>query len=67
MFLGTFHCQGVSLIWIVEVQGLATLVADVDLGCFGSFYRLSYLNFHYFLSLVDGSISAEILSQMTAR
>ena len=65
-----FQCRGVLLIWIRVEQGPTALAEGAGGGgggLFGHFFsRLSFL-FSFSLSLGDGPISTEILSQRAVK
>ena len=62
-----FQCRGVLLIWIRVGQGPAALAVGAGGGLFGHFFsRLSFL-FTFSLSVGDGSIQTEILSQRAVK
>ena len=62
-----FQCRCVLLIWIRVGQGPTVLIVGVDGGVFGHFYSpLSFLS-SFSLSLGDGPIETEILSQRAVK
>ena len=62
-----FQCWGVLLIWIRVGQGPTALAVDAGGGCLEIFFsRLSFL-FSFSLSLGDGRIYTEILSQRAVK
>ena len=62
-----FQCRGVLLIWIRVGQGSIALAVGAGGELFGHFYsRLSFL-FSSSLSLGDGPIQTEILSQRVVK
>ena len=63
----SFQCRGVLLIWIRVGQGLTALAVGAGGGCLGiCFSRLSFL-LSFSLSLGDGPIKTEILSQRAVK
>ena len=61
-----FQCRGVLLIWIRVGQGPIALAVGAGRGLFGHFFSpLSFL-YSFSLSLGDGPIQTEILSQRAA-
>ena len=62
-----FRCRGVLLIWIIVGQGPIALAIGAGGGCLGiSFSHISRL-ISFSLSLGDGSILTEILSQKVVK
>ena len=67
MVLENFQCLGVLLIWIILGQGPTAVAVDADEGCLVIFFSgLSFLS-SFSLSLGDGPIWSEILSQRAAK
>ena len=63
MVLINFHCRGDILIWVRVGHGPTALAVRVGGGCWDIFFsHLSFL-FSFSLSLRDGPIQTEILSQ----
>ena len=60
-----FQCRGVLLIWLIVGQGPTALAVGAGGGCLDIF-TLSFLS-SFSLSLADGPISTEILSQRTVK
>ena len=62
-----FQCRGVLLIWIRVGQGPTALALGAGGGCLDIFFsRLSFI-FSFSLSLGDGPIKTEILSQRAVK
>ena len=61
-----FQCRGVLLIWLIVGQGPTALAVGAGGGCLDIF-TLTYLLFSFSLSLGDGPIWTEILSQRTVK
>ena len=62
-----FQCQGVLLVWMIVGQGPIALAVGAGGGLFGLFFsHLSFL-FSFSLSLGDGPIKTEILSQRAVK
>ena len=63
-FWVNFQCRGVLLIWIRVGQGLTALAVGAGLG---HFYNCLSLLFSFSLSLGDGPVWTEILSQWAVK
>ena len=62
-----FQCRGVILVWLIVGQGPIALAVGAGGGLFGHFFsHLSFL-FSFSLSLGDGPIKTEILSQRAVK
>ena len=67
MVLGKLPVPGRPTVWIIVGQGPTALAGGADGGCLDIFFsRLSFL-FSYSLSLGDGPIKTEILSQRAVK
>ena len=64
--LVNFQCRGVLLIWIIVWQGPSATAVGAGAGSLGIFSRLSFLS-PFSLSLGDGPIETEILSQKVVK
>ena len=62
-----FQCRGVLLTWITVGQGPIVLAVGVGGGCLDIFFSHLSLLFSFSLSLEDGSILTEILSQRAVK
>ena len=61
-----FQCRGVLLIWLIVGQGPTALAEGAGGGC-PDIFTLIYLLSSFSLSLGDGPIKTEILSQRTVK
>ena len=62
-----FQCRGVLLIWIIVGQGPIALAIGAGGGCLNIFCSHLSLLFSFSLSLGDGLIQTEILSQRAVK
>ena len=62
-----FQCRGVLLIWIIVGQGPTALAVGAGGGCLDIFFSCLSFLFSFSLSLGDGPIKTEILSQRAVK
>ena len=65
--VGDIQCRGVLQVWMIVGQGPVALAAGADGGLFGQFFSHLFFLLSFSLSLGDGPILTEILSQRAVK